>query len=304
MVPVQGQFNWLVGLGWAGLLATAWFLARASRTVQFWALWIVVFLLPVLQIIPFPIWVADRYLYISAIGGFVLASQLFFRTWERLRVPWPRWGLECAMIAAVLLFAWRTVRHVPVWKSDLALWEATTPTCMGSAYCHMNLGLALLQNGHTERGIKEMIRSAEIRPGARFLERLGDALSLAAGDYRQATVAYTMALEKEGRNPTSEVYAKLARVHLLEGNLDEAARVIDLGKEINPNDPSLWIADGLLQWRLGNNDQARLSLRRALAMTGRTSNPAEFIYQFWGNAADVGRLLADLRRSQPVPSNK
>jgi hypothetical protein len=228
MFPAQEQFNWLVALGWAGLVAMALLLLRASRRIQFWALWFVVSLLPVLQIIPFPIWVADRYLYVPLVGACVLLSQFSFWTWGRLRLSWPRWALEFAMLAVVVLLGQRTVRHVPVWANDLALWAATTPTCMTSAYCHMNLGLALLQNGQTELGVKELIRSVEIRGGAQFLERLGDAYALAVGDFRQAAIAYTLALEKSGDSSGSQVPAKLAGVLSGLVNLVDAMVILKL----------------------------------------------------------------------------
>jgi tetratricopeptide (TPR) repeat protein len=295
MFPVQTQFTWLIGLGWAGMLGMALLLARIRRNTQFWALWIFIFLLPVLQIVPFPVWLADRYLYIPAVGGFVLVSQLFFEGYDRLLAPWQRRVGECGMIAVLLLFAVWTQNQVPVWKNNLTLWETTTPTCMTSAYCHHNFGLALLEDRQIEHGVRELIRAVEIRPGPIFLERLGDAYSLGVGDYRQAFIAYRMAVEKAGNDPSTEVYAKLARAYLLTGNLDEAERTIEDGKQVNPNDPGLWVIDGVLQWKLGNWEEAWLSLRRSLAITGRTSNVAGFIYEYWGNAAEAGRMLADLR---------
>jgi len=298
MFPVQAQFTWLIGLGWAGMSAMVLLLARSRRSTQFWGLWIFIFLLPVLQIVPFPVWLADRYLYIPAVGGFVLASQFFFEGYDRLLAPWQRRIGECAMIAVLLLFAGWTQNHLPVWKNNLTLWESTVPTCMTSAYCHVNFGLALLEDGQIERGMPEMIRAVELRPSPTFLERLGDAYTLGVGDYRQAVIAYRMAVEKAGNDPGTEVYAKLARAHLLAGNLQEAERAIQDGKRVNPNDPTLWVIDGVLQWKLGNWEEARLSLRRSLAMTGRTSNAAGFIYQYWPNAAEVGKLLSDLRSAQ------
>ncbi|MBI4442088.1 MAG: glycosyltransferase family 39 protein [Acidobacteria bacterium] len=296
MFPVQQEFNGLIGLGWVGLLAMAWLLLRSPRSVQFWGLWFLVFLLPVLQIIPFPIWVADRYLYIPAIGLFVLASRGFFWVGGRLRLAWQQWGWQAAMSAIVIALAWRTDHHVPVWTNDLTLWAATTQTCMTSPYCHLNLGLALLQNRQTERGIKELIRAVEIRPTPRYLMYLGDAFTMSAKDYRQALIAYQMALVQGGSDITAEFHAKMARCYLMAGRFEEAGRAIEAGKKLNANDPALLVIEAFLQWRLGNLEQTRHALVRVFRITGRRSNPADFLYPFWGNAKDVGRLLADLRR--------
>ena len=78
MFPVQEQFDWLVASAWIALLVAGWLLLRRDRNTQFWSPWFVVFLAPVLQIVPNLTWVAERYLYIPAIGVFVLVGRLFF----------------------------------------------------------------------------------------------------------------------------------------------------------------------------------------------------------------------------------
>jgi hypothetical protein len=106
--PVSLDFSGSLAALWAALLALTGFLLRSNRGVQFWGLWFLVFLAPVLQIIPFGIWVADRYLYIPAIGLFVLASQFFFQLMDRWGRVWHRWSWEAAMGLILLVFAWRT----------------------------------------------------------------------------------------------------------------------------------------------------------------------------------------------------
>src|SRR3970282_2227154 len=72
MFPVHEQFDGVVLSAWIALLAAGWLLLRRGRDTQFWVLWFLVFLAPVLQIIPNLTWVAEHYLYIPAIGIFVL----------------------------------------------------------------------------------------------------------------------------------------------------------------------------------------------------------------------------------------
>jgi Flp pilus assembly protein TadD len=300
MFPIQSSFNALIALGWAGLAAVVFLLSRASRSIQFWALWFFVFLLPVLQIIPFPIWVADRYLYIPLVGGLVLVSRFCLAALQRMASPWPRWAMQGAMLGAVLLLAWKTHAQLPVWRDDLSLWSATTPTCDTSSYCHLNLALALLRNGQRELGVQHMLRAVEIRPSWRVLERLGDVYTLTLRDYRQAQIAYHMALEQTGPKGSPEIYGRIARAYYLAGDLEETTRVLEAGKRNNPNDLGLWIIDGFVRWRQGNLDEARSSLRRAVAMTGGSVNPAQFFTEFLGNPREVGRMLSSLRSSEAV----
>jgi tetratricopeptide (TPR) repeat protein len=266
--------------------------------VQFWGLWFLVFLAPVLQIFPFGIWVADRYLYVPAIGFFVLVSKGFFHIADRLGVVWQKVGWEMAMGAVLVLFAWQTHRHLPAWQNNVTLWEATTPTCNTSAYCHGSLGSSLLRAGYIERGVKELIHAVQLRPDPRFLIRLGDAYTLALKDYRQAQIAYRMAREQGGQEINAAFYSKLARLYIITENWEEARQAIQAGMQADDRDPSLLVVNGFLEWRQGNLAAARRSLGIALVITGQTAQPAELITNYWGDAADAGKLLADLRAAR------
>jgi tetratricopeptide (TPR) repeat protein len=168
-------------------------------------------------------------------------------------------------------------------------------TCPTSPYCHANFGLALLQRGETERGVKELIHSFEIRPVPRYLIYLGDAYTMGLADYRQALIAYNMALQAGGRSLGADFYAKFARVYIKSGNLELAQRAIDAGSQVDPNDPTLLVINGFLQWKRGSFPLALNSLRKVLAITGQTSNAAGFFDHYWGDPAEVGRLIADMR---------
>lgn len=303
MFRIYDRFTWVVSAAWLGLLGTLWLLYRSNRRIQFWGLWFLVFLAPVLQIIPFPIWVAERYLYIPAIGMFVLGSRAFFGIWDRLAGGWKRMAWELAIALLLIAYSWEIHAHLPIWRNDQVLWEATAATCPTSAYCHSNFGLALLQVGQTERGVKELIRSVEIRPAPRYLIPLGDAYTLSLADYRQALIAYNMALQEGGRSMGAEFYAKLARAFIKSGNLEQAQRAVDAGAQVDPSDPTLLVINGFLQWKLGKFPLALNSLRKSLAVTGQTSNPSGFFYHYWGDPAEVGRLISDLRpnNSQALP---
>ena len=300
MFRVYEHFNWVVGIGWIVLLGIVWFLYRSDRNARFWGLCFIVFLAPVLQIIPNLTWVAERYLYIPVIGAFVLLSRLFFLVWDRLQQAWLRWSWEFAMVAVLLIFLWHTENHLPVFRNDLTLWEATARTCPTSAQCHAGLGQTLLKNNQIERGVKELIRAVEIRPTPPYLGMLGDVYTVRLGDYRQEIIAYKMALEQEGPPSVKEeeLYAKLARAYLLAGELEEAGIAIQAGSKINPDNPFLLVVGSFFELKRGNWQEARRALNRALYLMNQTSGIGRFVYAYWGNAADAGRLLSDLRSSQ------
>jgi protein O-mannosyl-transferase len=310
MFPVHERFDWVVLTAWIALAGAAWVLLRRDRDTQFWVLWFPVFLAPVLQIIPNLTWVAEHYLYIPAIGIFVLVGRLFFYLWDRIPRLSLRWGWELGMAGVLLVLAWRADSYLPVFRNDLTLWEKTVETCPTSSACHGILGSSLLADNQIERGINELIRSVEIRPSPDNFSRLADAYTLQARDYRQAIIAYNLALGQAAAAPERyspvELYAKLARVHLMAGDPQQAAQALQAGRESNPLDPYLLVVDSFYQSSQGNREASLHSLQTALAVTGQlptaeTTGVPQFLYDYWGNAADVGRLLAFLRM-EPGPT--
>ncbi|MBI2817779.1 MAG: tetratricopeptide repeat protein [Acidobacteria bacterium] len=301
MFRVYDRVTWEVVIAWFALAGLLWLLTRrASRRTQFWSLWFLVFLLPVLQIVPFPIWVAERYLYIPAIGLFVLASGVVVQVADSLSRQWQRATWHVLLAAVLIAFAWMTRHHLPVWRDDLHLWEATISTCPSSPYCHLNLGLSLLQAGQIERGVKELIRAVELRPSPLYLIALGDAYTLSLRDYRQALIAYKLALDSRSSALHADFYAKLARLFIRMDKLDEAERAIETGRKLDPNDPAILVVKGFLEWKRGNLQAARNDLGRVMAITGQTSpaGATRLLQHYWGNSAAVGRLIADLRAAR------
>lgn len=296
MFPIYTGLNWVTGAAWMGLLGMLWLVYRSSRPAQFWMLWFVVFLAPVLQLVPNPTWVADRYLYIPAVGAFVLAARLFFQVLDRLGKQWPRFAWEAAMGVVLLAFSWETLAHLPVWRNDLTFWEATTATCPNSAFCHGRWGKALFREGHVDQAFREFFEAVRIRPAPQYLIYLGDAFADGPGDYGQALRAYQGAREAAGALPLF-VVAKIAKVNYLAGDLAQAGRVLEAARRVDPDNPALLLVSGFLEWKLGNPEQARTFLQRVLelnALYPRTANPARFFNYYWGRPREVGQLLTEL----------
>ena len=299
MVPIYLELNWITGAAWTGLLGLLLLLYRSSRTAQFWMLWFVVFLMPVLQLVPNPVWVADRYLYIPAVGAFVLAARLFFDVFDRIeraraRIGWVRVALDAGMAAILLSFSLQTYYHLPVWRNNLEFWEATAKTCPTSAFCHGRWGQALFREGQIDSAFREFFEAVRIRPAPQYLIYLGDAYTDGPGDYVQALRAYQAAEEGAGSLPLF-VLAKVAKAHYLAGDFPQARRVIADGRRTDPDNPALLTVNGFLEWRLGNREEARASLRQVLALnTLYPRSPKEFFDYYWKRPVEVGRLLADL----------
>jgi tetratricopeptide (TPR) repeat protein len=307
MFPIHSGLDGSLAAAWIALFGLAWIVYRSPRGVQFWMLWFFLFLSPVLQLIPNGIWVADRYLYVPAIGAFVLVSKLFFYVLDRLGALWLRLSWEAIMLVVLFAFAWQTHRHLPVWRNDLTLWEATTRTCMTSAYCHYRLGTALLgtPSGNppgdplapqVQPAVRELAEAARLRPVPVYWIALADSLSDYAGDYPRAFEAYRMARES-GRPLSVTFLARVAKAYYLSGDLEQARLVIADGQRIQPDNSEMLFVQAFVEWKLGNFDAAQAALRKGLelnAVNPLAAHPARFLNDHWKHPADVGGLLSDL----------
>ncbi|MBI4479619.1 MAG: glycosyltransferase family 39 protein [Acidobacteria bacterium] len=296
MFLVYGKLTWPIGLAWTTLLGLGWLLYRSPRNIQFWGLWFLIFLLPVLQFVPNPIWVANRYLYVPAIGAFVLGSRLFFFVSEKTTSRSAHVAWETLMAAILVVFAWQTYRHVPAWRNDLTLWQDAAKRCDPSAFCHYRLGQALLADGQANSAVKEFSRAVQIRPTARYLIQLGDAYSDRLGSYEQAMRAYR-AVQDLGPVLPLSVLISTAKSHYLAGEYDQARGLVDTGLKLSPDNANLLILNGFLEWKQGRMQPARDSIRRALAINAAnplSAHPARFLNFAWEHPAQVGQLLAAL----------
>ena len=295
MFRVHTVFDLAVAVSWAALIGLLWVLYRSPARVQFWQIWFYAFLFPVLQFVPNPIWVADRYLYIPAIGGFVLASILFFHLLDRLRGTAARIALEAAMAGLVIAFACLSVSYLPAWRNNLTLWKDALKTCPTSAFCHHTFGVELLSDGYGGLAAQELYKSVQLRPDPNYLVDLGDAYADGTKEYPKALLAYQTAI-KLGVHQLPGLWARLAKVYYHSGQMEEATRALDAAGQDASRDPELLTIRAFVLWRLGNLEASRAAISRALAgarasTSGRLSE-ANLLRTYWGSADEASQLLA------------
>lgn len=143
-------------LSWVAVfIAVLW---KGTGQARFWFLWFWVWLLPVSNIIPLPVYYADRYMYMPAIGFFVLFGLLL--SWASSRV-----GLRVSgaiAVAAVIALGAAALVRMDVWKNEVAFWEDTVKKSPGQDKAHLNLGYAYEMKGMYEEAEKEYLAALSI----------------------------------------------------------------------------------------------------------------------------------------------
>ncbi len=249
----------------AAVAAVLW-LGRRDARIRFAA---ALFALPLLPALRFD-WfhpeqlVHDRYLYLP-IAGLALLLATVGEDLSRNRAPvadarvsWRTATVAALGTSALLLAAWSTVRAVPVFRSELALFGRAVESDPGSAFHWAQLSRARLVAGDRAGAREAATRALLLHPSPTAL-LVSAELDLAAGRW-PAAERQLLALQRS--DPTwVRTYELLALGYQAQGRLDEAARVLALGRERAPHRRcSLTGNRAVVLYLAGRRDEARREL--------------------------------------------
>jgi hypothetical protein len=248
--PVAAAVAVIVGL----IVITCW-LALRGRSEAFWLAWFGITMAPMLNIVPFPALMNDRYLYVPLLG--MLVPLLTVGRGLLTQVRAPNATRPILVGAAAIVLGVLTVARIPVFANELNLWadyglrtsyitadEPYGPNPRVEERRLLNEALALHPNRaalHNNLG------------GFAFEEnRLAEALPLLERAY--------------ALDPTDPVIAlNLGRTYLRVGRLDDAIRTLEAAIALEP--PSFFPRLNLARAYLMKKDlpRARAELTRAKA---------------------------------------
>lgn len=208
-----------------GTAAGAHLLRRKIPIVALGLGWLLINFAPVSNIVPLFNPMADRYLYLPAMG-FALILGLGIATL-------PRRGAIFAVLFS-LYFA-LTANRVRVWRDDVTLWTATAKAEPRSARAQTWLGLLAMQRHDIAEAAMRFKIADELNPhnvhalvNLAILEGQANLLDSAEKKLRTAT---------ERRPDFADGWWNLATVLQMKGNHTEAQQAAERAAKINPHDP-------------------------------------------------------------------
>jgi hypothetical protein len=125
--PWPNAIGWISGAGYATILGVGFaFAARRDRYVAFGLAWFIVALTPTLNILPMPVPVAERFLYLPLVGIALAVAAATARVAPKLVTRRSK-QVAVAAFATVALggVIASNLRH-RVWHDDVSLWAETT----------------------------------------------------------------------------------------------------------------------------------------------------------------------------------
>jgi len=266
LLPQQGVALWKAIA--AGVLMVAitglviWQLRRRPYLAVGW-FWYLGTLVPVCGLVQVGLQSrADRYLYLPAIGIFVIVAWLlaeFVRRWPT--ALWPA-AIGSGLVLGSL--ATLTVVQVGYWHDLGTLFGHALKVDPNNAYAHYNFGVSLREKGQYASAVPHFQEATKLGPVA--IDAQLELVGVLARDGRIED-AEKILDQQLRQSPDSELSLLSRAMVLIEkGDLSLAAADCQRVLEINPQCYRALIYLGVISARRGDNEQAAKFLDEALAM--------------------------------------
>lgn len=248
----------LATAAWLATLAAGLLLLRRAPLAAAGLLWIFLPLLPVLQVIPVGVLLAERLLYLPSVG-FCLAAAGALGGWLGPGPAAARAAL--AGLALVAALGGRTVARTLEWRTAVAYWEAELAAAPREVVVNNNLAVAYLARGRFAEAVERLRVVLEVHPRYwRAHINMGLALQ-SLGEKAAARRALEAALPLAPESTDPPYY--LARFLGQEGDRQEALRLLAGARRLRPEQARLPLLEGELLLELGRVEEGRTALREA-----------------------------------------
>ena len=288
------NFHFVLSLLW--LIFFIFFIVWSSYKKNPFAFFLFVFfvqLLPVLNILPHPIWIADRYLYFAAPFFYWPLAYLLIQL--RDKHPNYFWVPFLSIISFLVVI---TIHQIPVWKNSEILWREVTKRYPNCLVANNNLAVTLVSKGEKAEALKYYDRLIKMKPSLdlqydivglyielnqfqkasqlleslkpnskddyKFYMLLGN-LDYTKGNFLSALVSYDKAINLD--KDQSVLYSNKAKTFLAEGKSKEAKENYLKCLTVDPNNYSCQYSLGNLYAKVdGDFTNAMMYYKRALAI--------------------------------------
>jgi hypothetical protein len=202
-----------------------------SRLLAFSIFWIFITLLPVSNIIPIKIQIAERFLYLPSFGAFLLVGIGARWIIGSSLSSYYKYLLLALFIIPLTLYSYGTVERNKVWKSEFSFWGDVIKKHPTSR-AYTSLGLAYMEEGKVDRAIYHYGRALSLNQKDSYaLNNLAVAY-LKKGLIDKAIILLKSAIKIDSDNPL--IYMNMGIAYYKIGLFKEAAAAYQVALSINP----------------------------------------------------------------------
>ncbi len=237
------------------------FFFKKDRRVFFWLLFFPLSLLPTLTPLRVGWVVAERYVYLGALGIFVLMAWLIKKIGDLVKNKQVTLAL---FVFLLLIFSLRTIIRNADWKDADTLWLATAKTSPLSPQNHNNLGDLYSRQGNYEKAIEEFQTAIQLKPNyGDAYHNLGN-VYYAIGEDKLAIENYQKAISL---NPNLwQSYQNIAAILFKHQEYEAARENLEKAIAINPQNPELYTVLGIFYLSQDEKEMAKETFLKALQL--------------------------------------
>jgi len=245
-----------------------WWARRSSRhgLIVTALVWLVLPLLPVfnLRVMTPGQLVADRYLYLPSAGFCLLLVVVALELLERYRSE-RAWRLGSTLVvAASLVYVFVVFTNQTAWASEVLLYKNAVEMAPRNATAARNLGVAYVDKGDLDQGIRWLERSSQLDPESPDTQfALSQAFYL-KGDFSAACQYIRRALQRDPQRAQGWLLA--SQIALDSGNSEGALAAAQRAQQLWPQGEGYQTILGLVQLHRGDRKSAEEAFRRELAL--------------------------------------
>ena len=226
-----------------------------------------IFLLPVLQLIPFPVMQADRFLFVSVLA---IAITIGWSIEALKKQYYPKLSIILGFILLSLYFS-LSWQRVQLWESSASIWEDALSKS-SAPFAREQLGRAYFKEARYKKALDNFLKISEERPnyyGGFYwagrslmgLERLNEA-------------DFFLKKSKDISPNNTHIYYQLGLIALWQENLDSAENYLQKAIAIGPQFWEGYYLLGLILERLGKQDLALKKFCESLHPSNKKYNEA------------------------------
>jgi tetratricopeptide (TPR) repeat protein len=250
------------------------FFFKKDRRIFFWGSFFVIALSPTLLPLGISWIVAERYVYLGAIGILAIFSLLVYKLGEKVKNPKVAYT---ALVVTIVLLSVRTIVRNADWKNQDTLWGATAKFSPSSPQNHNNLGDMYARHGDLQKAAEEFKTAIQLKPN------YGDAFHNLANVYQQmgkddlAIENYQKALSF---NPNLwQSYQNLAAIYFDQGKFLLAKENLEKAIGVNSQNSYLYSNLGIIYLNLGEREKAKEATLRALELDPQNQKAKQFLIE-------------------------
>lgn len=148
----------------SSLLAIAITVRSRKKEIAFGILYFFITLIPVYNIVPIAIPIAERYLYLPIAGFAIIAGALLKLVLEAPGFKFRRLIIFIILFFTVSLYSIKVIERNEIWGNDYLFWTDTVKNSPKSDRAHLNLGAVYFDQERFDEAIREVKTAIKLNP--------------------------------------------------------------------------------------------------------------------------------------------